>query len=115
MDPDDIETEQFHFQYRALSQPRIFNDIITLRLPSTNAANFGAVSSALDTIVEAATQSQHPAVDHPLDSPPTIRDYPSIQLGSTGVIPGSSASSDYMIKLTISHAVAQSVKLTLFE
>lgn len=32
LDPEEIETEPFHFQYRPLSQPRIFNDVITLRL-----------------------------------------------------------------------------------
>jgi hypothetical protein len=32
LDPDEIETEAFHYQYRALSQPRIFNDVIILRL-----------------------------------------------------------------------------------
>ncbi|KAI8927394.1 hypothetical protein BC831DRAFT_434903 [Entophlyctis helioformis] len=56
LEPDDIETEQFHFHYHAFFQPRIYNDIITLRNPA-----------------------------------------------------------NYMLKITISHAVAQSVKLTLFE
>ncbi|KAH6574526.1 hypothetical protein BASA60_005433 [Batrachochytrium salamandrivorans] len=51
-----IETEQFYFHYNTFYQPRIYNDIITLRNP----ANF-------------------------------------------------------MLKITISHAIAQSVKLTLFE
>jgi uncharacterized Rmd1/YagE family protein len=31
IDRDDQETEEFRYQYRAFSQPRIFNDIITLR------------------------------------------------------------------------------------
>lgn len=62
LQPDEIETEAFHYQYRALSQPRIFNDVITLKKLSDDTAG-----------------------------------------------------SDYMLKLTISHAIAQSTKLTLFE
>ncbi|TPX67419.1 hypothetical protein SpCBS45565_g03807 [Spizellomyces sp. 'palustris'] len=53
---DDIEIEEFVFHYNAYYQPRIYNDIITLKNPA-----------------------------------------------------------NYMIKLTISHAIAQSVKLALFE
>ncbi|KAI7901905.1 uncharacterized protein BX663DRAFT_436610 [Cokeromyces recurvatus] len=53
---DDVETEEFHYYYNEAYQPRIYNDIITLRHPS-----------------------------------------------------------NYLIKLTISHAIAQSVKMTLFE
>nr|KAJ3420811.1 hypothetical protein HK105_005220 [Polyrhizophydium stewartii] len=53
---DSVETEQFYFHYNTFYQPRIYNDIITLRNPA-----------------------------------------------------------NYMLKLTISHAIAQSVKLTLFE
>lgn len=53
---DEMETEQFYFHYNTYYQPRIYNDIITLKNP----ANF-------------------------------------------------------MLKITISHAIAQSVKLTLFE
>jgi uncharacterized Rmd1/YagE family protein len=32
LERDQQETEEFRYQYRAFSQPRIFNDIITLRL-----------------------------------------------------------------------------------
>jgi uncharacterized Rmd1/YagE family protein len=53
---EELETEQFYFHYNTFYQPRIYNDIITLKNP----ANF-------------------------------------------------------MLKITISHAIAQSVKLTLFE
>ncbi|KAJ3009352.1 hypothetical protein HKX48_008018 [Thoreauomyces humboldtii] len=53
---DDIEVEEFCFHYNVFYQPRIYNDIITLKNPA-----------------------------------------------------------NYMIKLTISHAIAQSVKLALFE
>jgi uncharacterized Rmd1/YagE family protein len=53
---DEQQTEQFYFHYNTFHQPRIFNDIITLKNPS-----------------------------------------------------------NFMLKITISHAVAQSVKLTLFE
>ncbi|KAJ3054290.1 hypothetical protein HK097_002172 [Rhizophlyctis rosea] len=53
---DDVEVENFHFHYNTQFQPRIYNDIITLKNPA-----------------------------------------------------------NYMIKLTISHAIAQSVKLALFE
>ena len=56
IEPENMETEQFYFHYNSFYQPRIYNDIITLKNP----ANF-------------------------------------------------------MLKITISHAVAQSVKLTLFE
>ncbi|KAI9102496.1 hypothetical protein DFS34DRAFT_577083 [Phlyctochytrium arcticum] len=56
LSPDDIEIEEFVFHYNAFYQPRIYNDIITLKNPA-----------------------------------------------------------NYMIKLTISHAIAQSVKLALFE
>ncbi|CAO3682204.1 hypothetical protein G6F70_004420 [Rhizopus microsporus] len=56
LDPDDVETEELYFYYDNNSQPRIYNDIITLRQPS-----------------------------------------------------------NYLVKLTISHAIAQSVKMTLFE
>jgi uncharacterized Rmd1/YagE family protein len=55
-DQESIETEQFCFNYNSNFQPRIFNDIITLKDPA-----------------------------------------------------------NHMMKLTISHAIAQSVKLTLFE
>lgn len=53
---DDMETEQFHFHYNDSYQPRIYNDVITLKNPN-----------------------------------------------------------NYMVKLTISHAIAQSTKMTLFE
>ncbi|KAI8381120.1 uncharacterized protein BYT42DRAFT_565329 [Radiomyces spectabilis] len=53
---DDVETEEFHYYYNENYQPRIYNDIITLRHPS-----------------------------------------------------------NYLVKLTIAHAIAQSVKMTLFE
>ncbi|KAI8593263.1 hypothetical protein BDZ88DRAFT_474291 [Geranomyces variabilis] len=53
---DDVELEEFVFHYNAYYQPRIYNDIITLKNPA-----------------------------------------------------------NYMIKLTISHAIAQTVKLALFE
>ena len=53
---DDVQTEEFHFHYHCQCQPRIYNDVITLKNP----ANF-------------------------------------------------------MIKLTISHSIAQSCKLALFE
>lgn len=56
LDTDDVETEEFHYYYNDYYQPRIYNDIITLRHPS-----------------------------------------------------------NYLAKLTISHAIAQSVKMTLFE
>ncbi|CAG8657687.1 19680_t:CDS:10 [Dentiscutata erythropus] len=52
----DVETEEFHFHYDASYQPRIYNDVITLKHPG-----------------------------------------------------------NYMVKVTISHAIAQSVKMTLFE
>ncbi|RUS22981.1 hypothetical protein BC937DRAFT_94249 [Endogone sp. FLAS-F59071] len=55
-DGDDVETEEFHFHYNASYQPRIYNDIITLK-----------------------------------------------------------SAGNYLVKLTISHAIAQSVKMTLFE
>ncbi|RKP08002.1 hypothetical protein THASP1DRAFT_16268, partial [Thamnocephalis sphaerospora] len=54
--PEDLETEEFHFYYNKDCQPRIYNDIISLR-----------------------------------------------------------SATNYMAKLTISHAVAQSTKLALFE
>ncbi|KAF0387228.1 DUF155-domain-containing protein [Gigaspora margarita] len=53
---EDVETEEFHFHYDASYQPRIYNDVITLKHPG-----------------------------------------------------------NYMVKVTISHAIAQSVKMTLFE
>ncbi|KAG1446317.1 hypothetical protein G6F56_009612 [Rhizopus delemar] len=56
LEPDDIETEEFHYYYNESYQPRIYNDIITLRNPA-----------------------------------------------------------NYLVKLTIAHAIAQSVKMTLFE
>ncbi|KAI8095909.1 hypothetical protein BDF21DRAFT_435931 [Thamnidium elegans] len=56
LEPDDVETEEFNYYYNEAYQPRIYNDIITLRHPS-----------------------------------------------------------NYLIKLTIAHAIAQSVKMTLFE
>ncbi|KAF9953410.1 hypothetical protein BGZ72_005453 [Mortierella alpina] len=56
LDDEDVETEEFSYHYNSQYQPRIYNDVITLK----NAGN-------------------------------------------------------YMIKLTISHAIAQSVKMTLFE
>jgi uncharacterized Rmd1/YagE family protein len=75
LDADEIETEEFRYQYRPHSQARIFNDIITLRAPT---------SSSLDSIRDGDPRS--------LNQPP-----------------------DHMIKLTISHAMAQSVTLALFE
>ncbi|ORX58891.1 DUF155-domain-containing protein [Hesseltinella vesiculosa] len=56
LDADDVETEEFNYYYDESYQPRIYNDIITLRHPS-----------------------------------------------------------NYLVKLTIAHAIAQSVKMTLFE
>ncbi|KAG0166613.1 hypothetical protein DFQ30_006974 [Apophysomyces sp. BC1015] len=56
LEMDDIEIEEFHYYYNEYYQPRIYNDIITLRHPS-----------------------------------------------------------NYLVKLTIAHAIAQSVKMTLFE
>ncbi|KAI9488673.1 hypothetical protein BDB00DRAFT_772023 [Zychaea mexicana] len=56
LDLNDIEVEEFHYYYDEGCQPRIYNDIITLRHPS-----------------------------------------------------------NYLVKLTIAHAIAQSVKMTLFE
>ncbi|KAL1916233.1 uncharacterized protein VTP21DRAFT_5850 [Calcarisporiella thermophila] len=53
---EDIETEEFRYYYNAFDQPKIYNDVITLRNPN-----------------------------------------------------------NYMVKLTISHAIAQSTKMTLFE
>ncbi|KAG0345832.1 pre-rRNA processing protein [Podila humilis] len=53
--PDDVQTEEFHFEYAGYSSPRIYNDMITLR------------------------------------------------------------GGNHMIKLTISHAISQSVKLALYE
>ncbi|KAF9168484.1 hypothetical protein DFQ26_006643 [Actinomortierella ambigua] len=53
---DDVETEEFCFHYNSSYQPRIYNDVITLK-----------------------------------------------------------SAGNYMVKLTISHAIAQSVKMTLFE
>ena len=73
LEPDEIETEAFHYQYRVLSQPRIFNDVITLR----------AIISS--------------------------------QVGASGFDEDHLQKQDSMIKLTISHAIAQSTKLTLFE
>ncbi|KAF9218034.1 hypothetical protein BGZ59_000008 [Podila verticillata] len=56
LDDEDVETEEFSFHYNSQFQPRIYNDVITLK-----------------------------------------------------------SAGNYMIKLTISHAIAQSVKMTLFE
>ncbi|KAK9767632.1 sporulation protein rmd1 [Basidiobolus ranarum] len=56
LDNDDVEVEELNFHYNPSCQPRIYNDIITLKHPK-----------------------------------------------------------NYMVKLTISHAIAQSVKMTLFE
>ncbi|KAF9584891.1 hypothetical protein BGW38_004777 [Lunasporangiospora selenospora] len=56
LDEEDVETEEFSFHYNSQYQPRIYNDVITLKSPG-----------------------------------------------------------NYMVKLTISHAIAQSVKMTLFE
>ncbi|KAG0359963.1 hypothetical protein BGZ54_009757 [Gamsiella multidivaricata] len=56
LDEEDVETEEFSYHYNSEYQPRIYNDVITLK-------------SAVN----------------------------------------------YMVKLTISHAIAQSVKMTLFE
>jgi uncharacterized Rmd1/YagE family protein len=56
LEVEDVETEEFRYYYNDYYQPRIYNDIITLRHPS-----------------------------------------------------------NYLAKLTISHAIAQSVKMTLFE
>ncbi|KAF9116531.1 hypothetical protein BGX27_001825 [Mortierella sp. AM989] len=56
LDDEDVETEEFSYHYNSEYQPRIYNDVITLK-----------------------------------------------------------SSGNYMVKLTISHAIAQSVKMTLFE
>ncbi|KAG0316897.1 hypothetical protein BGZ99_006619 [Dissophora globulifera] len=56
LDEEDVETEEFSYHYNSEYQPKIYNDVITLKSPG-----------------------------------------------------------NYMIKLTISHAIAQSVKMTLFE
>ncbi|KAF9925521.1 hypothetical protein FBU30_004685 [Linnemannia zychae] len=56
LDEEDVETEEFSYHYNSQYQPRIYNDVITLKSPG-----------------------------------------------------------NYMVKLTISHAIAQSVKMTLFE
>ncbi|ORZ13178.1 hypothetical protein BCR42DRAFT_493247 [Absidia repens] len=56
LESNDVETEEFNYYYDENYQPRIYNDIITLRHPS-----------------------------------------------------------NYLVKLTIAHAIAQSVKMTLFE
>ncbi|KAG0338989.1 hypothetical protein BG004_006981 [Podila humilis] len=56
LDDEDVETEEFSFHYNSQFQPRIYNDVITLK-----------------------------------------------------------SAGNYMVKLTISHAIAQSVKMTLFE
>ncbi|KAJ9065002.1 sporulation protein rmd1 [Entomophthora muscae] len=56
IDEDDIETDEFHFHYNSSSQPKIYNDVITLR-----------------------------------------------------------SSTSYLVKMTISHAIAQSTKMALFE
>ncbi|KAI8584718.1 hypothetical protein K450DRAFT_217673 [Umbelopsis ramanniana AG] len=56
LETDDVEVEEFQFHYNEQYQPRIYNDVITLRHPQ-----------------------------------------------------------NYLVKLTISHAIAQSVKMTLFE
>ncbi|KAK3815471.1 MAG: hypothetical protein J3Q66DRAFT_378299 [Benniella sp.] len=56
LDEEDVETEEFSYHYNAEYQPKIYNDVITLKSPG-----------------------------------------------------------NYMVKLTISHAIAQSVKMTLFE
>ncbi|KAF8932463.1 sporulation protein RMD1 [Dissophora ornata] len=56
LDEEDVETEEFSYHYNSEYQPRIYNDVITLK-----------------------------------------------------------SASNYMVKLTISHAIAQSVKMTLFE
>ncbi|KAG2172740.1 hypothetical protein INT43_000087 [Umbelopsis isabellina] len=56
LETDDVEVEEFHFHYNERYQPRIYNDVITLRHPQ-----------------------------------------------------------NYLVKMTISHAIAQSVKMTLFE
>ncbi|KAF9199323.1 hypothetical protein BGZ49_010573 [Haplosporangium sp. Z 27] len=56
LDEEDVETEEFSYHYNSEYQPRIYNDVITLK-----------------------------------------------------------SSGNYMVKLTISHAIAQSVKMTLFE
>ncbi|KAF9438130.1 hypothetical protein BGZ76_009585 [Entomortierella beljakovae] len=56
LDEEDVETEEFPYHYNSEYQPRIYNDVITLK-----------------------------------------------------------SAGNYMIKLTISHAIAQSVKMTLFE
>jgi uncharacterized Rmd1/YagE family protein len=83
---DSVETEEFHYQYRAFSQPRIYNDVITLRNPASQA-------TPLDTIGEQyAADSDHMAG-----------------------LATRQRHQDSMIKLTLSHAIAQSVKLTLFE
>ncbi|KAK3845186.1 MAG: hypothetical protein J3R72DRAFT_437079 [Linnemannia gamsii] len=56
LDEEDVETEEFSYHYNSQYQPRIYNDVITLK-----------------------------------------------------------SAGNYMVKLTISHAIAQSVKMTLFE
>ncbi|KAI1321162.1 hypothetical protein EDD11_007728 [Mortierella claussenii] len=56
LDDEDVETEEFSYHYNSEYQPRIYNDVITLKSPG-----------------------------------------------------------NYMVKLTIAHAIAQSVKMTLFE
>ncbi|KAF9957302.1 hypothetical protein BGZ65_002141 [Modicella reniformis] len=56
LDEDDVETEEFSYHYNTEYQPKIYNDVITLK-----------------------------------------------------------SAGNYMVKLTISHAIAQSVKMTLFE
>ncbi|KAF9189922.1 hypothetical protein BGZ51_009134 [Haplosporangium sp. Z 767] len=56
LDDEDVETEEFSYHYNSQYQPRIYNDVITLK-----------------------------------------------------------SAGNYMVKLTISHAIAQSVKMTLFE
>ena len=111
---DQVETEEFHWQYRAFSQARIYNDVITLRTPHT-----ASTSSVLEPIGEGSHVAVHqdgPTADTPPKSPTmsTAATTDALQAG-TKQPQSHQQHQDQMIKLTISHAIAQSVKLTLFE
>jgi uncharacterized Rmd1/YagE family protein len=105
---DSVETEEFHLQYRAFSQPRIFNDVITLRTPQTQ-----PVAVLLEPIGESTSPNDsHPANHSSIGE----NGGSSVEKLHLNAAPTRAQShQDSMIKLTISHAIAQSVKLTLFE
>ncbi|KAI3646187.1 hypothetical protein MP228_009115 [Amoeboaphelidium protococcarum] len=85
--PEDVEVEEFRFVYRDVGTAKIYNDVITLRTPQ---------DVNLETIDEEGVALSSG------NSLPSVAKY-------------NHQSQDSWMKLTLSHAIAQSVKLTLYE